>query len=217
MNLVVLCWSNGTVTLPLGVKIWKKGKKKSKYDLALELLSYARNILKLEPEYVTFDSWYAAKKILKRLKTYHWIFYTQLKKNRKFNGVQISRFRSTRFWTQTGKIDGDYSVLVTKHEGKYFVTNDLSLSKAEILAKYKTRWKIETMFRMLECQLGMDECQTLLLRAQIAHVYMSLMAFVVLEKARIQANRTGYFIKRELTFHPQMVNELLSTLDLVGA
>jgi len=64
LNLVVLCWSNDTITIPLAVKIWKKGSKKSKYDLALELLSYARNILILEPEYVTFDSWYAAQKIL---------------------------------------------------------------------------------------------------------------------------------------------------------
>lgn len=217
LNLVVLCWSNGTLTIPLAIKIWKKGGKKSKYDLALELLWYARNILILEPEYVTFDSWYAAKKILKRLKAYHWTFYTQLKKNRKFNGVQVSRYKSTRFWTETGKIDVDYAVLVTKHEGKYFVTNDLSVSKSEILSTYKTRWKIETMFRMLQYQLGMDECQTILLRAQIAHVYMSLMAFVVLERARMETGRTWYYLKRELTFHPQSVPELLSTLDLVGA
>ena len=50
LNLVVLCWSNDTLTVPLGVKIGKKGEKKSKYDLALELLSYAKNILKLRPE-----------------------------------------------------------------------------------------------------------------------------------------------------------------------
>jgi len=125
LNLVVLCWSNDTLTIPLAVKIWKKGSKKSKYDLALELLSYARNILILEPEYVTFDSWYAATKIVRRLQRYHWIFYTQLKKNRKFNRVQVSRFQSTRFWTHAGKIDGDYAVLVTKHEGKYFVTNNM--------------------------------------------------------------------------------------------
>ena len=217
LNLVVLCWSNGTLTLPLAIKIWKKGGSKSKYDLALELLSYARNILKLEPQYVTFDSWYAAKKILKRLRSYHWTFYTQLKKNRKFNGVQVSRFQSTRFWTHAGKIDGDYDVLVVKHEGKYFVTNDLSLSKSEILLKYRTRWKIETMFRMLEYQLGMDECQTIKLSAQIAHVYMSLMAFIILEKAKMETGRTWYDLKRELTFHPQTVPQLLSTLNLVGA
>lgn len=217
LNLVILCWSNDTITIPLAVKIWKKGAKKSKYDLALELLAYARNILQLKPEYVTFDSWYAAKKILKRLKTYHWVFYTQLKKNRKFNGVRVSRFRSTRFWTESGTIDGNYAVLVVKHGGKYFVTNNLSASKSEILAKYKTRWAIETMFRMLQCRLGMDECQTILLRAQVAHVCMSLMAFVVLERARVETGKTWYALKRELTFHPKIAQPLLSTLDLVSA
>lgn len=132
LNLVVLCWSNDTLTIPLAVKIWKKGLKKSKYDLAPELLSYARNILLLEPEYVAFDSWYAAKKILKRLKKYHWIFYTHL-------------------------------------------------------------------------------------RAQVAHVYMSLMAFVVLERAKMQTCKTWYALKRELTFHPQATQKLLSTLNLVSA
>ena len=217
LNMVVLCWSNNTITIPLAVKIWKKGSRKSKYDLALELLSYARNILLLEPEYVTFDSWYAAKKILKRLKAYHWIFYTQLKKNRKFNGIQVSHYRPTRFWTESGTIDGDFAVLVTKHDGKYFVTNNLSASKSEILAMYKTRWTIETMFRMLQYQLGMDECQTILLRAQMAHVFMSLMAFVVLERERMETRQTWYAIRRELTFHPQRATDLLSTLNLVGA
>lgn len=217
LNVVVLCWSNNIITIPLAMKIWKKGNKKSKYDLALELLSYARNILMCKPEYVTFDSWYAAKKILKRLGRYHWTFYTQLKKNRKFDGVQVSRFQSTRFWTHAGKIDGDFAVLVTKHGGKYFVTNNLSASKSEILATYKTRWAIETMFRMLQYQLGMDECQTILLRAQIAHIYMSLMAFILLERAKMETGRTWYALKRELTFHPHTAQMLLSTLDLAGA
>lgn len=69
LNIVVLAWSNGVVTIPLAIKVWKEGGK-SKYDLALELLSYARNILKMKPKYVAFDSWYASKKILRRLQKY---------------------------------------------------------------------------------------------------------------------------------------------------
>lgn len=52
LNIVVLAWSDGTVTIPLGFKIWKKDSKKTKLDLALELLSYAKNFLKLSPKYV---------------------------------------------------------------------------------------------------------------------------------------------------------------------
>src|SRR3990167_2535650 len=67
LNIVVLCWSNGTLTIPLAFKVWKKDGKKSKFDLALELLSYAKNLLQLQPNYVVFDSWYASKNIVKRL------------------------------------------------------------------------------------------------------------------------------------------------------
>src|SRR6266498_582330 len=73
LNIVALCWSNGTITLPLAIKFWKKGENKSKYDLACELLSYAKNILCLQPEYVVFDSWYASEKILSAINSYGWI------------------------------------------------------------------------------------------------------------------------------------------------
>jgi putative transposase len=217
LNLVVICWSNDIVIIPLGFKVWEKGNKKSKYDLALELLSYARNILKIKPEYVTFDSWYSAKKILKRLQRYGWTFYSQLKKNRKFNGVQVSKFSSTRFWTSTGKIDSSFEVVVIKHCGKYFATNDLTADKYIILKKYKTRWKIETCFRMLQYKLGIDECQMIPLKAQIAHAYMTMMSLVLLEKIRTATNQTWYQTKRQLTFHPKTTIPLLSKLGLVGA
>jgi DDE superfamily endonuclease len=38
LSLVLLVWTNGTVRLPLGMRLWHKGGP-SKYDLALELLS----------------------------------------------------------------------------------------------------------------------------------------------------------------------------------
>ena len=46
LNIVVLAWSNGEITIPLAIKLWKKGGK-SKYALALDLLRYAKNILKI--------------------------------------------------------------------------------------------------------------------------------------------------------------------------
>ena len=57
----------------------------SKYVLALELLSYARNRLHCRPEYVLFDAWYPSKALLKRIRDYGWYFVCRLKKNRRFN------------------------------------------------------------------------------------------------------------------------------------
>jgi putative transposase len=216
LNLVVLVWSNGTTTLPLAVKIWKKGGK-SKYDLALELLAYAKNILCLQPDYVAFDSWYASKKILKRLNTYKWTFFSQLKKNRKFNGVQLQKFRRHPYWIEQGKIFDDLPVLVVRHGKKHFVTNNLSLSRKEVLALYKTRWVIETMFRILYSRLGLEDCQSISLRAQTAHIHLTMMTLVLLEKAREETGKTEYEMRRECIFYPEKAENLLTTVLLAGA
>src|SRR3990167_8809745 len=130
LNIVALVWSNGTITLPLAIKIWKKGGP-SKFTLALQLLSYSKNILKLKPKYVAFDSWYASREILARLQKYGWVYYSQLKKNRIFNGRSLRGYYHHPYWMEEGKIFGDISVLVVRHGKKYFVTNNLISSKQE--------------------------------------------------------------------------------------
>lgn len=216
LNIVVLAWSNGTVTIPLAIKIWKEGGP-SKYVLALQLLSYAKNILKIKPKYVTFDSWYSSKKILQRLQKYDWIFYTQIKRNRKFNGSQVQRRHRNPYWLETGTIDGNFKVLVVKNGKKYFITNNLTATKQQLLASYRTRWKIETMFRTLYNQLGLEECQARSLTTQTAHINLCFMAFVVLERARLETNQTSYQLRREYRFHPELIDNLFVQLNLMGA
>jgi hypothetical protein len=53
---VLLVWTDGQVRIPLAYRLWHKGGA-SKFDLALELLSYARNRLRCQPQFVLFDSW----------------------------------------------------------------------------------------------------------------------------------------------------------------
>lgn len=216
INIVVLAWSNGAVTIPLAIKIWKKDGP-SKYDLALTLISYARNILKIKPKYIAFDSWYSSKKILRRIQTYGWTLYTQIKKNRKFNGAQIKRRHKNPYWIESGTIDGDFQVLAVRHGKKYFITNNLSASKKELLANYRARWNIETMFRTLYNQLGLEECQSRSTQAQTAHINLCFMAFVVLERARLEINQTSYQLRRSFRFHPELVNNLFNMLNFQGA
>lgn len=216
LNIVVLAWSNGAITIPLAIKIWKEGGK-SKYDLALELLSYARNILKIKPKYVAFDSWYSSKKILQRLHKYGWTFYTQIKKNRKFNGVQVQRRHKNPYWMETGTIDGNFKILIVRNGKKYFATNDLTATKQTLLANYRTRWKIETMFRTLYDQLGFEERQSQSLTAQNAHLHLCFLAYIVLERARIESHQTNYQIRRSFRFHPELVDNLFVKLNFQGA
>lgn len=214
LNIVVLAWSNGTITLPLAIKIWKKGGP-SKFTLALQLLSYAKNILKIKPKYVAFDSWYASKKILTRLQRYGWIYYSQLKKNRILNGRSLRGYHRYPYWMEQGNIFGDISVLVVRYGKKYFVTNHLASSKHDLLARYKTRWNIETMFRILYSQLGLEQCQAQSLTAQTAHIHLTLIAFVVLEKARGDSHQTSYPLRRTYRFYPKLLDNLLFHLNLL--
>ena len=92
LSLVLLVWTNGTLRIPLGVRLWRKGGP-SKFALALELLSYARNRLRCHPEYVLFDAWYPSRCLLKRVRDYGWYFVCRLKKNRRFNGQPLRSYR----------------------------------------------------------------------------------------------------------------------------
>jgi hypothetical protein len=92
LSVVLLVWTNGTVRIPLAMRLWRKGGP-SKYTLALELLSYARNRLRCHPEYVLFDAWYPSKALLKRMRDYGWYFVCRLKKHRRCNGQPLRLYR----------------------------------------------------------------------------------------------------------------------------
>jgi hypothetical protein len=87
-SLVLLVWTDGTLRIPLSLRLWRKGGP-SKYALALELLSYARNRLRCRPAYVLFEAWYPSKALLKRIRDYGWYGVCRLKKNRRFNGQPL--------------------------------------------------------------------------------------------------------------------------------
>jgi putative transposase len=55
VSVVLVVWTDGQIRIPIGFRVWKKGGP-SKFELALELLSYARNQLKCRPQFVLFDS-----------------------------------------------------------------------------------------------------------------------------------------------------------------
>lgn len=211
LNIVLIAWSNGQITIPLAVRIYQKSNGKTKIDLALELLDYAFS-LGILPEYVVFDSWYAADKIFKKIESFGWFFVTRLKKNRKLSGKKLSLAKPNPYWIISGQLSGGIFVSVVRHGSKYFATNNLSLSKQEILKNYKTRWSIETVFRVLHFKLGLDECQSISLGAQAAHFYLCMLAFLVLERERFDRQTTIYKIKQKCSFDFNEADLILNRL-----
>jgi hypothetical protein len=51
VSVVLLVWTDGQIRIPLAFRVWHKGGS-SKYDLALEWLSDARNRLQCKPAFV---------------------------------------------------------------------------------------------------------------------------------------------------------------------
>ena len=194
---VTMIWTDGTVKIPIGIRLWRKSK--TKIELALELLSYARNHLKLKPEFVLFDSWYACKKILKRIRDYGWYFVTRLKKNRKFNGSQLQTIGWRCYWKEIGYLSGGIKVFVVKNDGKYFATNRLSITRSVLRKAYNIRPLIEEFHRILKQECCFTSCQIDSLDAQEHHQWCAVFAFTVLEVERQPLGLTVYKLRSKLT------------------
>jgi hypothetical protein len=206
--IVLLLWTHGQLRIPLAFRVWRKGGP-SKFDLALELLSYARNRLKLKPRFVLFDAWYPSKPLLKRLRDYGWYFVCQLKKNRTFEGKPLKTFRRHPYWHAVGALTGGIRVVVVRHRRRYYATNRLSLTAQEVREVYKIRHAIEEVIKTLKDQLSLEACQAGYKRSytregqeregvQEHHMALCVVAYLVLERERIDRGMTGRQRRREL-------------------
>jgi hypothetical protein len=196
------------VRIPLAFRLWQKAGP-SKFDLALELLSYARNRLRCKPQFVLFDSWYPSRKLLKRLRDYGWYFVCQLKENRRFEGRPLSQYLQQPYWQATGVLSGDLKVLVVRYRHKYYATNRLSLSAKEVRTLYRKRQEVEEVIRILMSELGLEACQAGYRRscnaklrapegAQEHHTALCLVAYLIVERERLDQGNTWRQRKRQL-------------------
>ena len=196
MNVVVLIWTDGQRRLPLGLKIWRKGGP-SKVILAAKLLRWAHH-LGLQPDYVLMDSWYSAKRLLKQIRAYDWHFVTRLKKNRSWNGKQLRYHWRRRFGHGTGKLSGGLEVLVVKDGHRFLTTSALSLSVPQVKALYAKRQHIEEFFKLMRGQLRWHQCPARSQAAQVAHLHLCVLAFLVLQEEAVQQKTTVYQVRRKL-------------------
>jgi hypothetical protein len=199
LSLVLLVWTNGTLRIPLGMRLWRKSGP-SQYELARELLSYARTRLRCRPDYVLFDAWYPSRALLKRIRDDGWYFVCRLKKNRRFNGHAVRHPRRHPYWAEGGWLSGGLKVLVVRHGKKYYAPNRLTLTAVEVRRLYGFRAQIEEVIRVCKDQLGLSGCQARSARAQRPHLACCLVAFGVLERERYDRQLSIYKLTRRLSF-----------------
>ncbi len=152
--------------------------------------------------------------MLEKINEYEWIFITQIRRNRKFNGTQLKLYKRHPYWIERGTIFGNLEVTIVRHGKKYFATNNLTLSKKEIRSLYKGRWLVETLFRFLHSKLGINDCQARSVISQNAHIYLCLMTYLLLEKEKLLTGQTLYQLKRNYSLKPKKAELLLFKLTL---
>lgn len=199
-HLVVACWTNGVVTIPLAWKIYRKGSGKTKTDLALELIQYCLDTLRIHPKAFLFDAFYASEAILKYLTTHNQTFYAQLPKSRLLDHQALATHEKGRpYWLKTGNVKGNILVQVVKNRRKYFVTNAVGCPRQEQLATYKLRWKIEDLFRFTKQELGLERCQVTSLQGQQNHFGTCFLLYGILQDMAAQTQMTVYQLKLKAT------------------
>jgi Transposase DDE domain len=225
VSVVLLVWTDGQLRIPLAFRVWHKGGA-SKYDLALELLSYARNRLKCKPAFVLFDSWYPSKKLLKRIRDYGWYFVCQLKKNRIFEGQALRCYKQQPYWQAVGALTGGLKVFVVRYRRKYYATNRLTLTAQEVRTLYRKRHEVEEVIRVLKSHLSLEACQVGYKRstaeqpypkagAQTHHIALCLVAYLIVERERLDQGCTWRQLKQGLILQGRQLS--LPALERVRA
>ncbi len=218
LHIVVLCWTNKIVTIPLSWKIYQKGSGKTKIDLAIELINYALFHLHIKPKAFLFDAFYASEKLLKHLKRHNQSFFSQLPKNRLFNNLPLCKHKKgIPYWTQTGHIKGSIPVQIVRNRKKYYITNQIGVARKEQLATYKIRWMIEEVFRFVKQEFGFEKCQSTSLQAQHNHFGTCFLMYAVLQDIAVQTQMTDYSIKQKATFDHDYAKQIDLSAYLAGA
>lgn len=196
LQIVLICWSNGKIKVPIAWKIYKKNHK-TKTELAIELLEYALTIVP-NPQAILFDSFYSSEKILKFISRKNLVFYSQVAKNRCLNDVQVKRISNRKYWEKTGNLRGNILVRVARNREKFFITNDLSKNRKEICRIYSNRWRIEEIFRYIKTDLNVEKCQMRDLRSQHNNLGVCLYLFCLLQDTAEETQMTEYAVREQL-------------------
>lgn len=180
-NIVMICWTNGTVTIPLSWR-WYKKNSYTKVEIAMLLLEEVRFKWKIKNCTVLYDSWYAAAKVMRLIKRLGYHFVSQIKKNRKVNGIPFSVLQMRDNILLKGIVAGGIQLYYFKHEDKYYCTDIPAATTQTIHDLYQIRWKIEEVFRFLKSALKLEKCQAIRITAQKTHLVSCILSYLIFQK-----------------------------------
>jgi len=209
MQVVVLLWTDGQRKVRVGIGLWRAGER-SKVELAVGLLSQAQRS-GLTAQYVLFESWYGAARMLNLLEGWGWKYVTRLKSNRLLDRQPLRKTWPQRYGHAQGRLrQVHHSVLVVKDGRRYWGTNAVTLSPRALKAHYAHRQQIEETFRLLTQEFGWGSCSCQKQQAQWAHLHLGLSALCLSQQAAFAHRQTIYAFRQSLFL--QRIPENLSLL-----
>lgn len=202
-KLVVLCWTNQIVTIPLAFKLWNKklksiDKSHTKLVLAQDLIREYKDIIPFDS--VLLDGLFASEDMMQFFEAEGIIYYMRLPKNRvvkhekKAPGFQIGNshyYRLNRNQRRAQKIGyfGSIWRYITLEKlknkaGDYFtrfIVSNKEESAQKTIDTYGIRWKIEKIFRTSKQLLGINNYLGRTILKQSLHFLTCFAAYTILE------------------------------------
>lgn len=219
-HIIMVCWTNGTITIPLSWR-WYKKDSYTKVELAMLLLEEIRWKWRLADCVVLYDSWYAAAKLMRLIKQLGYGFVSQIKKNRKLGGVPLSKLKVPTNHLVQGEIAGGVQAYFFRNEDKYYCTSLSAITPQEVQSLYKIRWSIEEIFRFLKSVLKLEKCQAIRITAQKIHLVSCMIAYLIFQKEQtILPQQTMYQIYEKWLFDKHIgrcrINHYVKVLGLTS-
>jgi putative transposase len=189
IDLVTLLWTDGDRKIPCDYRICDSDAKLSKNDHFWEMLLIAKG-RGFQPEYVSFDGWYASLENLKRVRDHGWKWLTRFKKNRQINpdgtGLRALALCEIASTGTVVHLKGYGRIRVFKMVAKdgdieYWGTNDLEMDELKRRQLAECAFGIENYHRELKQYCGAERSQSRSKQAQRNHIGLSLRAFLRFE------------------------------------
>lgn len=228
--LVVIAWSNGKITIPLGFRclIHKdiaKEKYKTKTDLCHELINQVKG--KIRFTHIVFDGHYTTKENIRLLNEKGIHFLGKIPKNRVVlvngfssqikNQPSLKLSRNQRSTVVQAVLNG-MPIYISIHKRKNkngvykttYCASNIKLNAKKYLILYEDRWKIEEMFRSLKQDIKIEQCQARSVKKQTIHIYASFLAYFYLQNI----DKESFDFKSIYPSPVLKINQLHSSISL---
>lgn len=199
IDLITLLWTDGHSHIPCDYRIYDKqndGLSKNDHFRAMLTAAQQRGF---NPACVCFDSWYSSLDNLKLVRSYHWRWLTQLKRNRladpdglgnrPLSELDISNTGTLLHLKAYGWIKV-FKLVTPNGDVEYWATNDVKLELEQIATVRQQEWAIETYHRGLKQHCGVERAMVRKARAQRNHIGLAIRAFLRLELERLRSGQS---------------------------